>query len=223
MDKVTFKNANGVEMVLPVPKDSKSEDWNIVVDEKQKPDRSKYVEERFDQDFPEHKGTPYKTIGTLASRSKAIQDWLRNINVEFSALAQTPLFYQDYLGAEKYQELKSDVSKANVKLKKLRKEYSDKVAEVKKELSEIEGKMSEVWELSTTSVPFRILTMDSTELPLTLQLAIENYTPADKETGPNQRRFAKEMLVRYKLLLLENFGNSSLEDLNKFVSENLKF
>lgn len=223
MDKVTFKNADGVEMKLPVPKDSKVEDWNIVVDEKQKPDRAKFVEERFNEDFPDHKGTPYKTIGTLASRSKAIQDWLRNINVEFSALAQTPLFYQDYLGAEKYQKLKDDVSKTNARLKKLRTEYSNKVAEVKEELKEIEGKMSEVWESSTTSVPFRVLTLDSTELPLTLQLAIENYTPADKETGPNQQRYAKEMLVRYKLLLLENYGNSSLEELNKFINDNLKF
>lgn len=63
----------------------------------------------------------------------------------------------------------------------------------------------------------RVISMNTTELPLTLQLAIENFTPANDVNSPNKKAYARELLIRYKLELIKMIKNDPSININLVI------
>lgn len=203
--------------VVSIEVPTSSNDWLIIKDETYRPDRGVLVLETFKKDFPSIQvGDDVEKVYALCSRSARLAEWLAKVNLSYATLQNEPTFYRDVIAADDYKLVAKDLEQlSNNNRSRATEEL--KAAEVYKTTMEtisnkysnrrLENKFSTIIALNTTS------------LPLTLQLAIENYTPANDATSPNRRAYARELLVRYKLALIEMVKENRNIDIDRVISE----
>lgn len=64
-----------------------------------------------------------------------------------------------------------------------------------------------------------ITSLKQTDLPISLVLAIENYTPQDSEGSPDKILYARETLINFKLYLLDMLNNDESIDIKQVVED----
>jgi hypothetical protein len=193
--------------------------WYIVADEAYRPDREKFLIDKFNKEYQIPGVNGIDKLYALCSRSKALNTWLAFANAEYASTETVPTYYKDLVNKEVYNESQKTLTELS-KINKLRADEEAKAAaEYSKKLIEINEKYSRRQSPLLQNKIIKILNMKSTDLPLTLQLMIENYTPADVTTAPDRRMYGRELLIRYKMSLLNILNNNADVDIDAIIAE----
>lgn len=190
--------------------------WLIVVEEKYRPDKQKFIYEEFIKDYPDIKAIDADQVYALASRSSKLNNWLSKKNLEYAIKEGSPTFYRDYVEPDVYDKASKVIQKLNEVNAKKAAEQAAAASKYQDTLKEIDDKYSRL--LSTDNSIAKVLNINTTALPLSIQLAIDNYTPAGS-SSPNQKAYARECLVNYKIALLKAIKNDQKIDIEKLIKD----
>lgn len=210
--------------VIKVPDiEQDAEKWFISKEEAYQPDKDAFIEERFKKDHPIIKGANADTIYALCSRSSTLANWLASVNVEYAQSAALPSFYSDLVTPSDYKvtmEVITGINKVEAeRAKELQKAaiaYREAIKTINVEKDAEVKKIRDT--AGTIATPLEIILMNTTKLPLTLQLAIENYTPKDRK-APSRRAYAREVLINYKRTLLDIWVKDKKFNISKAIDE----
>lgn len=191
------------EMVINfnLPDENEIEKWNFEVDKNYLPDKDKFIEDEFERAFGQllESDLIYKLVG----RNDAVKEWLVETNAKYEISVQCPQYFKEYMSDEEYKDLSKEINIYN----SLNREEAEDIRVLsenyKKELNKISNKYKVKKDAITTNPRLRVLTLNSTKLPISLSLAIENYTPKDLTDLNSKRTYARETLIRYKQVLLQ--------------------
>lgn len=219
--------------------------WMIIKEDVFKPDKDLYIYEEFIKDhsnlqkaitvyqpIPNQTKVDYETtsskIYALASRSQSLNIWLARKNLGYAQNANVPTFYSDKTTPQQYAQLQ----KTLVGLSEIEQTRAEKLNELatnyKLEIARTEAQFDEKAKNFTNSDSsianqVKILNLNTTSLPLTLQLAIENYTPAastgSTPVAPTKKQYARELLISYKRALLDVVKAKTTVDITAVIDE----
>lgn len=202
------------------------EKWVTIRSESVEFDRAEFIVDKFKETYPDitlptDVDEAYELIGKLASRSSLIAEWLSNTSVLYSEEAQTPAYLLPFIKPNEFKKVQSDVTNYNKIARresdesvKAALEYRDKMRLIRDKYDKERKKIREV------SNFVKVLTIPSTKLPLTVQLAIENFTPQDVEDSASKRQYARELLTDYKIFILDTIKNNPKADVDAIVEAN---
>jgi len=193
-------------------------DWATIKGESYTPDRAEFILDRFKQDFPEHGEVSYDLLMATISRSKPLSRWLAQTNLDYSVSAQVPEYFKDHVEPDEFNKSSKIITQYNKLLAEESQETQAAAAAYQKRIDDINKKYVALKEKYTRDNLVRILTMQSNELPITLQLAIENYTPEADASAPDKRRYAREMVINYKVSLLKILKENPDIDINDVIT-----
>lgn len=206
------------------PKDPNS--WVIIQDENTSLNKNLYIKNLFQKQFPnvtlpDELDEAYKLITNLASRSLIISEWLRVANLQYSDVALLPSWLSNYTTPSEYRNLQSTITDYNMVSSEESREATEAAEEYKKKLNNIREKYKKQRMLfKTQSKMLVILTLPTNKLPISIQLAIENYTPAKIENAPNAKVYTRELLTNYKIFLLQKLKQDPTIDIEQLINDN---
>lgn len=212
-------NIGSLEIKLPA---NDPKDWKIVVDEKFKPDRGAYILAAFVEAFPEvaSKISTVDEVYALSSRSKKLTEWLANMNVIYSQQANTPIWYRDAIPAGKFKKAADILTKVNfaeasrsAELEKASNEYRNKCREINEKYNK------NINSIAKDDKYVQVMALNTTSLPLTLQLLIEKFSPAEG-SDISAKAFGREVLASYKLALIAKINEDEKFDVQAEVATN---
>lgn len=213
MSNFIFEN-DGYEVDFAVNVDPTK--WLIIADEQYRPDRGAFVMSRFKEDYPNiNIGDNISKVYALCSRSAALNEWLAIQNLDYALIQNEPTFYRDTIDPDRFKLVSEELQDSSSRSRNRSSEELAAAVKYKAEMDKIEKKYSS---FKFKIKEARVISMNTTELPLTLQLAIENYTPASDDS-PNRRSFAREILINYKLGLLKIIKEEPGIDIEKFIKD----
>lgn len=217
MTKFTTKTAVGSLIIEDVAV-GQSDKWKVVQDERYRPDKQKFVEEAFAKEFPQIKATDFDTISALCSRSKTLGAWLANTNALYALSVQPPLYLQNLIKPQDFTEIQGKLTSLNriaaseaAEILKLSAQYDTDLKAIR-DRSEAERKQY------IDDKRVQILALNATDLPATIQLAIQGYTGA-KSGKISQATYAREWLVNYKVALIQAVDKFPDLDITTLVAE----
>jgi arsenate reductase-like glutaredoxin family protein len=203
--------------------DGNFKDWTVIKQESFKLDKSTLILDKFKKDFPQYKIDDYEFLTRACSRSKEMTQWLINANLEYADEAQTPLFAKDIIEPGHFKQLQSkitEISKVISKQSLKKRELADKYKSDLKDLENEEKIL--VNKIKGDDKYVKILSLNSTYLPFTLQIQIEGYVPKDKENLQESRDvFARETLIQYKRTLCQMVKDNPKVDIDGVIESNL--
>jgi hypothetical protein len=191
-----------LEVKLP---DETLDNWVVVKQQSIKYVKGDIILEKFNKDFPHAVVGSYDVICELASRSTKISEWLVNANTIYSELAEMPLYLDGLVEPKIYKGLTQDIQRINETIGSFSQNRQQLAEKYKNELKILEKKEKEAIDKIKGNNKFlRVLTLNTTSLPLTLQLMINGYSPSNSENlQESQKVFAREMLINYKVSLIK--------------------
>jgi hypothetical protein len=203
--------------------DGDFKDWTVVKQESYKLGKRELILNKFKEDFPQFEINDYDELTNTCSRSSAFTEWLINANLVYADQAQTPLFLKDIVEPTKFQSLQKDltdinkiISVSSIKKRKLADKYK-----VDLKVLDDEEKSS-VNKVKKKDKYLKVLSINSTSLPFTLQLQIERYVPKDSENVQESRDvFAREILINYKRMLCKIVKDDPNVDIDAIITSNL--
>lgn len=208
-------NGNNIEVSSP---GTDSKQWKITVESEYRPDRSGFVLNKFKKDFSDINVSSADEVYALCSRSKLLNQWLAGVNSEYACSTAVPQYLKDLVNIDVFGKVKKEIeqisnesSKHAEELSKAADDYKNKVARLNKEYED------KVISKTKNDPILRVLTMNTTELPITIQLAIENYTPSKDPGSPTRRDYAREMLINYKQSLIKLINDKKLTSIDDVI------
>jgi hypothetical protein len=191
-----------LEVKLP---DETLDNWVVVKQQSIKYVKGDIILEKFNKDFPHAVVDSYDVICDLASRSTKISEWLVNANTIYSELAEMPLYLDGLVEPKIYKGLTQDIQRINETIGSFSQSRQQLAEKYKSELKILEKKEKEaINKIKGDNKFLRVLTLNTTSLPLTLQLMINGYSPSNSENlQESQKVFAREMLINYKVSLIK--------------------
>jgi hypothetical protein len=191
-----------LEVKLP---DETLDNWVVVKQQSIKYVKGDIILEKFNKDFPHAVVDSYDVICDLASRSTKISEWLVNANTVYSELAEMPLYLDGLVEPKIYKGLTQDIQRINETIGSFSQSRQQLAEKYKNELKILEKKEKEaINKIKGDNKFLRVLTLNTTSLPLTLQLMINGYSPSNSENlQESQKVFAREMLINYKVSLIK--------------------
>lgn len=200
------------------------DDWKTIEMENYKPDRDQHILDKFIEDHPDialPKGdddSKVSLIYALCSRSSALAEWLQNANASYALEATLPRYIEGIVSPKVFTEAEKALTKIS-NLQKARSvaesaanaKYKTDMAIAKKTFDDNSAK------LKTNNV-IKILNVKSTDLPITLQLAIENFVPASDANSPDKKTYAREVLLNYRLALFKFISENPSADIDLVIS-----
>jgi hypothetical protein len=191
-----------LEVKLP---DETLDNWVVVKQQSIKYVKGDIILEKFNKDFPHAVVDSYDVICDLASRSTKISEWLVNANTVYSELAEMPLYLDGLVEPKIYKGLTQDIQRINETIGSFSQSRQQLAEKYKNELKILEKKEKEaINKIKGDNKFLRVLTLNTTSLPLTLQLMINGYSPSNSENlQESPKVFAREMLINYKVSLIK--------------------
>lgn len=198
-----MKIENGVDSIeVDIPQ-SDEKSWFITNSQSISVPKDVFMLDAFKRDFPQFDIKDFKTFTSILSRSVALQDWYSIQSGNFIRTIELPSFLSEVLTPMKYNSIKGSLSSYNKVLStegKAIKELSDKYDSDIKKIKENTSKSI----LSIISDPVvRVLIMNSSEMPISLQIKIEDYTPKTEDITQSRDRYAQELLHNYQRSLIK--------------------
>lgn len=221
MSSIKFADGRGGTFEMDLPGND-SDDWNVVMQESIDLNKGEFILDEFKKSFPHIKIKSYEELCRIASRSKALGKWLIQANLDYSLDSNLPLFLKNKIKPAEFAELSKDVRKIklvvasnSVKRQALAEEYQANLAKLEKDEEENLSHMKK------KSKILEILTLDSTVLPLSLQLQIDGFDPTLYGLSQeNKRMFAREILIQFKKSLVDLVIANPEVDIKKLIEEN---
>lgn len=201
---INIQATSSLSIKVPdVPTDPSA--WYVVSDLNYKPDRGDFLLKKFSQDFPNItliKNGELDQLYALCSRSRKLSEWLAQANGEYVQTETVPTFYKNVLTPSQFEDAQKIVTRMSGHAKERAVDEANALKEYKAKLLEAGVKYSKSISAIPSNKQVDVLAINSTSLPLTIQLMIENYTPAAGAGAPDQKTYARELLIRYKVALL---------------------
>lgn len=204
------------------------DDWITIKSDAVSWDRNDFIVKLFIKDFPSIGvlGTTslekFNFINEICTRSKAMRDWYITASIAYSTTTQLPLHLKDSLTGEEFLNIQSKINKLNKGVKLIINKREQAARDYKEALRKLDNEE----ELLTRSlvkddVVMKILLLDTQSLPLSLQALIAGYTPNDKslDVAESKRGYAKEMLIRFQMTLIESFKDRPIEEFDRVMDE----
>lgn len=197
----------------------RASEWVTIIDESYKPNREAFIINKFQKDFAAIKVSNCDEIFKLASRSTRLNKWLAEVNAEYALKEKVPTYFRDYVDPSVFKETSEKLTKLRNNNAKQAAEEAELARKYHKEMEDIRNAYKEENDkIVGDDYVTKILNLNSTSMPLSLQLGIENYTPAKEGTSPNKATYAREMLIRFKISLLEAMKANKDANLNELLS-----
>lgn len=200
---MSFKiNSENYEIVVNKP-DLDPDGWTVVKQESLSYDKGSMILSKFNEEFPNLAIDSYELLCKICSRSRSLNEWLITKNLEFSEYSQLPLFLVDKITPASYKTLQVDIVKLNGTVAAFAKKRELLAREYEANLVKLEAEeLKEVVKLKGNNKILKVLALNSTYLPITIQLAIENYIPTDS-LADSRRTYGRECLIQYKSALID--------------------
>jgi hypothetical protein len=186
------------------------------------------IVKNFNNDFPnltligDSVEEKYEFLTNVVSRNSKLLEWYTSQKLLYSDLAQLPLYAEKLISPEKFKNIQTDLTKisrvisASVSKKIAASvEYKEKV----KELDRIEK--IEINKIKGGDPVIKILSLDSSKLPLSLSMAIEGFKPTgdDSEKAENRKLYVREVLTQFKISLLKLVVEKPDIDIDELLDE----
>lgn len=216
---------SGVDFNFSPPSDFTK--WTVITEQTYKPQKQKFIVNLFEANFKDvpigdQEDKKYTIITNLASRSKIIADFLVTANNAYSLQAQTPNYLLELLTPKDFSEVQKLSTEYSKEVSIFQQKKQSASEQYKNTLAKIDQEEKKVMSRYQANKNLFILNLPSTLLPITLQMAIENYTPGDNANAPNKKVYMREIMTRYKLYLLGELKKDKNIDIYKLVEENAK-
>jgi hypothetical protein len=219
MTKRTLSLINDKNNELLVQFENDKNDYLIIKDEQYRPDKSEFVFNRFLMDFPHLvQVRDVQMVYSLASRQNNLAEWLAKVNLDYALQQNEPTFYRDHVDPKEYETISGDIQETSIRNRNRANEEVAAALEYKSKMANIAKKYDKFNYKSKYS---RIILMNTTELPLTLQIAIDSYNPAEDPDLVSQKTYAREMLVQYKLALINYLKQNPQVDIDSLIKSYL--
>lgn len=181
-----------------------SDSWYVSIDDEYLPDYKKFVMDRFNRDYPHIKlDYDWDKFGRLISRTRVLQEWKLLIDSEYSSNVTVPRYYSELVNPDDYKKARNLITEYSRNERNRSDELNEAALAYKKKYDQINSKYDKLSEEITSNDIVFIATLNSNLLPITLQCMIEDYVPADASDSVQKRKYAREILVRYKMTLLK--------------------
>lgn len=190
--------------------------WKIVESETYRPSKDNFILNKFHSDWPQHKvaAKSAEMVYSICSRATILINWLREANASYSIETTPPLYLEGIISPEKFINATESLNEIN----NINREYSIKNQKTAKNFNEeMDNNTAEhvkKLEKFKENKIVRILNMNSTELPISMQFMIENFTPTVNANSVDKKTYARELLVNYKVSLLKFFNEENNKDIN---------
>lgn len=199
-----------------VPADK--EKWKTLQAQSFVPDKDKFILEAYNKAFPNNKLDDVTILYSLASRSSIVGEWLAKQQVKFIDELKTPKYLEGVVDKDTVSKSEKDIvaynqtlSDESKEIEKAARNFDAKVAEIRKKYKDSRDKLTE-------NPVMKVLTLRQNYLPLSLLIAIENYSPKDAD-APSQKAYAKELLVNYQRALLSLMKEDKEIDISKVIED----
>lgn len=198
MTKKTF----GIEDVKRPQKDDSN--WYTIEQQSFSIGKDEFILDEFKKDFPHVNVKDFEQFKLVLSRSKKLQEWYSLVSLKFTDAIQLPVAYKDLFSASEYkeyfkdiQDFKQNLASESAEIEELSNKFSSDLKTIKLKYS----KMNE--EIIDKNKFYPIITMNGQDLPLSLQLEIEQYTPKTGDITQQRSLYGREMLINYKRCLIQ--------------------
>lgn len=195
--------------------------WYVTQQQSFTIDKGDFMLEQFSKDFPKFKVTDYDVLQRIVGRSTKLQDWFQKTSLLYADSIQLPVAFKELFNPEDYNRYYKDI----LNYKQI---LADESAEIEtlsdkftKELNEIKLKYKQKGEqiLGKEKV-YKVLSMNSSDMPISLQIEIEGYTPVTGDVTQKRRMYGREMLLKYQRALLQLIKDDSSIDIDAIIDEN---
>jgi hypothetical protein len=201
---------------------SDSENWYIIEQQSFTIDKEDFILSEFAKDFPHVKVKDFQQFELVLSRSSKLQEWYALASLKYTDSIQLPVAYKDLFKPSEYKEYFKDIQEYKSNLAGESAEIEKISAQFKKELNKIKNKFKDLNDKIIDKNKFYpIITMTGQDLPLSLQLEIEQYTPKTGEVTQQRSLYGREMLINYKRTLIEKVQADPDLDVLQLI-ENMK-
>lgn len=208
MGKEFLVDLNGIDDV---------KNWNVIEDESYVLPKSEFIVSKCREVFP-HLDLDYTQIISLSSRNKTIRDFLSNANLEFISAVKVPKSLSDIISPSEFSSIEYGTRRYNEVLVNESKELFKLSEDYKAKNREIRNRYQKLRDKETANPIVKVLTLTLDDLPVSLSLLIDNYSPSD-ETAPNARRYGRELLLRYQKSLIKTIKEEKIENVDNLLSE----
>lgn len=194
--------------------DQDGNEWFCKKDDLYKPSKNKFIEERFFAKYG--RVLEFDIITKLVSRSESLRNWYAKQLEDFILEVDVPEYYENILSPTEFKLLSVEVAKVNKNFALESKELGVISDKYKKDCEEVRKSYKLKNEKLFNNKLVKILTLNSESLPIGLQLKLENYTPSDQDDIRTSALYGRELLVRYKISLIEALKRG--EDVDVIIS-----
>jgi len=205
----------------------KLDDWIVVQEGSVAYDRETAMLSAFKRDFPglsllgRNEKEQFDYLNKVVSRSSFLREWSNNFGVSYVAAVTLPLYLKEIVTPAEFESSRiilnrcNDIISANnITRDRMADDYKAKL----KLLNESETKS--IQQIRASSKIVAVLTIKQEDLPLSIQMAIEGYTPKDPslDVASSRKKYSRECLIRFKRALLIQVNKDPNFDVDSAVN-----
>jgi hypothetical protein len=179
--------------------------------------KEEYITEAVKTEFPNIIFKDYSELQSVLSRSKALSTWYRERSAEWVKVIEVPNYLLEVVHPDVYRGLVGKVNAYNNSLAIQGKAIKIEADLFQQKIRDISLREQKVRSGITKDGLVKVITMGSQEMPISLQLEIERYTPKDGDEYQQRRQFSREILYCYQKALATGVYNNTITDVTAFI------
>lgn len=197
-----------------------SDNWYVIQQESFTIDKNDFILTKYNEDFPKSKIDNYDMFELVLNRSSKLQEWYSLVSLQYTDSIQLPVAYKDLFKPEEYKGFFKDIQSYKNNLAKESAEIEELSNKFKKDVNIIKQKyFNKNKEIVDSNKFYPIITMNATQLPLSIQIEIESYTPKTGDITQQKSVFAREYLINYKRSLIEFVKTNPNVNIEEVIEE----
>jgi len=197
-----------------------SDNWYTIQQESFTIDKKEFILNKFKEDFPNLTISDYNQFELVLNRSSKLQEWYSIISILYTDSIQLPVAYKDLFEPEEYkgyfkdmQDYKSNLAKESAEIEELSKEFDEKLKVIKERYKNKNN------QIISQNKYYPIITLNGNDLPISIQIEIESYTPKTGEITQQKSLYSRECLINYKRSLIELVKRNPEVDILEVIEE----
>jgi len=195
-----------------------SDNWFVSKTQSLSISKDEYMLKAFNSEFPNLAITSFSQLSDLVSRSSALQDWYAIESAKYIKLVELPAFLSNSVTPAKFSTIRDSLSQYN-------KINSDEGKQIKALSEKFDSDLKAIRNASKAKIDklcsdpiIRILIIKTNEMPLSLQIKINNYTPKTDDVTQSRDRYAQELLYNYQRSLIKLVDEKPDVDIEKIIN-----
>lgn len=218
IDNITISGLPGGKNIIIDMPSTNPNDWLITRENSLRPERGEFVLKEFRRQYPSIKVKDIEQMYKVCARSQLLSNWLSLVNADYVQDVKIPGYARNIISSTDIENSRKIIDEIN-NINKNKSAAIKKAADTFKEtLDNIEN--DEAYKLPTNVDKItKILILNTSDMPVSLQLAIENFVPASNDNFPDTKSYARELLFQYKKSLLTMVKNDSSIDIEGVINK----